>query len=162
MDRNSIEVHFQNLKTLHLSICGQCTFIRKMVSDILDSNRQIEQIHLISDQQLKTKPLLNIIKSNSSIWGLLLEHGQYESVVSSLDVQRFVSEHPSMDNLCLCNYKLTAENAIAMIRQLKLLKRFIFKIDDLSEYDDFVSQLMDSDWESRNWNRTVEIKRKSL
>lgn len=165
LDRNYIEVHFQNLKTLKIFVGLQCTFMRKMIFDILHPNREIENlsIGLAVGHQLKMKPLLNVIKQNSSILELILEPSQYRSVVSALDVQRIVSEHPSMAVLRLHDYKFTAKNAIALIRQLNSLKQFRFQLDDLSEYEYFASQLMDmdSDWELRICDDFIELNRKN-
>lgn len=61
-------------------------------------------------------------------------------------MKRLISEHPELNRLDLCGYRFTANDAIELTRQLRLLTYFCFVVLQ-EEYRQLLSQLEgDGEW----------------
>lgn len=63
------------------------------------------------------------------------------------ELNRFVVEHSLMVDLDLKGYRLTADDAINFIRQMKSTKRIGFHAKDRSEHDRIMNEL-NNEWKS--------------
>lgn len=78
-------------------------------------------------------------------------------------MNRFASEHPSIEKIDLLKYQLKADDAIIFIRQLNFLKTFKFRVDwtDCTARDRLRNQL-DNEWqykESDPYGRRITLTR---
>lgn len=69
---------------------------------------------------------LDAIEDNRSITELSLRSRSNIVCVDAAMVRRLVNEHPALVYLCLFHHQFTANDAIAMIRQLHSLQEFRF------------------------------------
>lgn len=144
----SIEKPFRNLEHLsikHLHCDGFNTI--KIAADLLDGIKQLKSLE-IDESKMSIIELLDLIKDNPSI--TKLSACEAYGPVTSTDVQRLISEHPSLIDLDLECYKFTPDDVIALTRQLGSLKQFEFytQVNYFSnERSDFESQLDTGGWD---------------
>lgn len=143
----SIDKPFRNLE--HLSIqrnfeyhdCDEFAPI-DIAIDLLNGIHQLKSLE-IDEPKMSIDQLLDLIKDNRSITKLTSKgFGR----VTSGDIQRLVSEHPSLIELDLENTLFAPGDVIELTRQLGSLKRFEFhtQVNYCStERSDFESQLAD-------------------
>lgn len=89
--------------------------------------------------------VFDIIKDNRLISKLLVMNYGCHMLMSSTAVERLVDEHSKLTKLELLSYRLTANDAVAMIRQLNLLKEFSCLMLR-SEYFRMAAQLNAFEW----------------
>lgn len=90
--------------------------------------------------------LLDAIKDKQSITKLTTMTNNWTGrLVDSAMVKRLTNQHPALIELDLRGYQFTANDAIALIRQLHSLSDFRFSLQR-SEYSKFSSQLDDREW----------------
>lgn len=145
-----IDSSFQHLEDLSVTIENQENGVTiAMATCLLQLHPQLHSIdiNVPNDRGFTLKTLLNVIKGNSAVNNLRVTTSWINSDVSSLQIQQFTCEHPLTKVLDLTDYKFTAKNAMALINQLNLLKKFHFGITDRSNYNRLVSQL-DSEWQT--------------
>lgn len=101
--------------------------------------------------------LLAMIKDSPAIIGFgysLRETGCIP--VTSEDIQRIASEHPALIELQLPDYRFTAGDAVALIRQHNSLNGFGFQMK-FPEYRNLVAQLYGGQWEVRAGDEDIHL-----
>lgn len=102
--------------------------------------------------------LLDAIEDKQSFTELSLMsfyNSDYISVDSAM-VKRLTNEHPALIKLSLFYCTFTADDAMAVIRQLHSLTSFWF-VMDRSEYSKLSSKLDDREWIGSFSTRTMEM-----
>lgn len=144
IDENSVAVHFPHLE--HLNLCMYSKVFIENAVNLLQANPHLQSFKICSNFQSKIDDLLNMISGNTSISKLkAIDFNTYH--VNTFDLNRFANEHPTIVELEL-NYSFTANTVIMFIGQLNSLKKFIFGIQERSEYDHLINQL-DKKWQHR-------------
>ena len=112
---------------------------------MLQANRQLESFEILSyHKEITLDKLLNMISGNPLILKLEVI-GSKEVNVNAAELNRFIAEHPLIEELYLDKYRLTADDAIMFIRQLKSLKKFKFRVKEQSECDRLL-KVLDDKW----------------
>lgn len=136
-------------KCLHFEFqkFDQTEFKEHVLSSFLHVNRQLENLEIILSEKMALSTLLEMIRDNSSLVDVKISHHTESpmNMVEPVELERFANEHPSIMRLHLQNYQLTADDAIAFIRQLNSLKTICFNVIDHSEYNRLINQL-DKKW----------------
>lgn len=142
---------FQHLE--HLCIyASKKSFLPIDASNLLYMNRQVQRLEIQTyGKKITMKTLLDIIKDNQSITKLIVKHHFAIFSVKEFEVQRLVSEHPSLIELDLDKYRFTLNNAMELIQRLKLLKIFRFGLEKPDDLDRLKTKLehswrIDYDW----------------
>lgn len=137
---------FQYLE--HLRICdlrcyGSTTL--NHIAALLNGIYRLKSLEItMTDDCVSIEAMLDLIKDNRFITKLVwwMHH---DKVVNASEVGQLICKHPALIELDLKFYRFKADDAIALFRQLKSLKKINFRTRYL-EYFDFESQL-DDDWE---------------
>lgn len=122
------------------------------LSNLLHTNPQLQSLSIELDKKMALSTLVEIISGNTSITDLVMVPNP-TSILTVVDVAeentavltRLANEHSSIVNLYLPEYRLTADDAIAFIRQLTSLTSFLFNVRNNSEFVRFTDQL-DKQW----------------
>lgn len=147
MDDRWINPPFQHLEhvRIHLNNNGRNGFTKSEAAQLVCSSHQLRQLKMyMPDRQGMTlNTLLNFIENKPSIEVLALIMNKYRWQVKLNEVQRIITEHPTLIELDVSNFKFIADHVLLLIRQLNFLRYFEFQLDVRSdiEYTQFVSTL---------------------
>lgn len=135
--------YFRHLEHLSIREYHQNDFDGTIgAANLLSSNRQLRSIEITVHGQIESlNTILEIIKYNSSITDLGIDFCSVANAVTSSEVKRIVSEHPLLVKLNLRDFLFTAEDAVALIDQLKSLQTFHFQVENSSDYAKLESKL---------------------
>lgn len=133
---------FRHLEHLCIRELQQNDFGVKNAAHLLRSNRQIQSLEIAVHGQIKSvNTIFDMIKENASISKLVVEFCSVYDRVTLSDVERILSEHPSLVELHLGDFVFAAEDAITLIDQLISLQTFHFRVENSSEYKILESEL---------------------
>lgn len=152
-------VYFPHLEQLYLKGNAE-----KRFTNFLDLNRQLKSLNIDFPKLLLTT-LLEMIKNHSPITKLQATGFIGSQRVKSVEIQRIANEHSSMVELDLKDITLfRAQDVIALIEQLKSLKRFDCRIKNKSDVARLKTTLNQNKWTltTFKWNsKYVQINRKN-
>lgn len=148
IDRRFAEMAFPCLEHLAIGIEHQDkldNFSQKNVSNLLHLNPQLRSLEIRPFIQNMTFTfLLDIIRNNSSINRLVVHYPSPSLSVETEQLNQFASTLPSLVELNLCQYRLSANQALFLIHQLRRLNMFSFLLIHTEE-GYFLAQL-NNDW----------------
>lgn len=149
MNGNAVAVSFPHLTYLNLKVSSIDSNVKddlstNNISKLLDANRQLQTLYIRSIDVINLTDLLNMISGNPFLLNLFI--CQEYCRVNAVELERFVSEHPTIEVLNLRYYEFGADDAIEFIRRLNSLKLFEFRLSGQSETDRFLQQL-DNKWQ---------------
>lgn len=114
----------------------------KNAANLLRSNHQLRSLKIdVHGQVTSMSTILDLIKNNSSIIKLAVDFCSVIDPVTVSEIERMVEEHPSLVELDLRDFRFTAEDAIALIDQLKVLQTFHFQVGNSTVYTNLKSKL---------------------
>lgn len=143
-----VEKPFKYLEHLDI-VCSNTAEANQIAADLLHGIHQLKSLKVYDKGDVKApiRPLLDIIKENPLITELTYRYSNVGHIaVEPAEVKRIITEHAALAVLQLECYLFTADDAIALIRQLKSLKEFHFQLKR-SSHNHFVLQLND-EWET--------------
>lgn len=144
IDENAFAVCFPRLNHLTLKVdasdgCLENEFTAKNSSQFLRANRQLQSLDLFSFNRITFNELLDMISKNALL--LKLQMSGEHTEANAADVEKFVNEHPLIEELYLPDCVLTVDNATKLISRLSALKEFEIQFRLGYEHDKFVNQL---------------------
>lgn len=153
MDKRFIERAFHHLQDLRIDInkndarCFQDEDVAKLVQMCSHQLHSLN-IRVHGDEGLTFNALLDLIEIHATLRNLYIDMFACTTVqeASVSQVQRLIQKHPELVILDIPNYKITVENAIALIQQLDSLKRFRFQLKNRRQYNGLVACLVGSPW----------------
>lgn len=131
IDGTAIEVTFPHLTDLRFTFDDNHPdyMITENVKKFLHANQQLQRFELTTGAEIITlNGLLHMIGENTSISKLKLNLKHNFTDVNAVELNRFVQEHPSVEELFFEDYRFSADNALVFIRQLSSLKFFQFRV----------------------------------
>lgn len=143
------QAHFRHLERLCISGFGYDPklFIKHNAAKILRSNRLLQSLEIHSDSMMPMNTVLDLIKRHSFITKLHVKFRLCTVLtIDPLESKRIAKEHSSLVELNLKSCEFTAEIAIGLIDQLKLLKTFDFHIKLGSDMDRLETNLDQHEW----------------
>lgn len=129
-------------------------FQNDIAANLLHANPQLHSLELIPNTIIALNDLLDMLSASPSI--VMLQVRSKIEDVSEVTWNRFVAEHPLMQELVLLKTQFTADRAIMLVRQLNSLKRFEFRVKNRSECDRLVGLLYNE------WQHNVRILRHDI
>lgn len=152
---------FPHLEHFQLNENDSNGFTMDDIATFLPINRQLRSVNIATSymHRLPITRLLDIIRENGSIEKLTV-HTLSEIMFrndNSIDIDRFANEHPGLIELDLLFSEFKANDAIALHRQLKSLKKLNFLMID-SEYAKLQSNL-DNGWITQSYMNFVTMRR---
>lgn len=148
VDHGFADVTFKHLDHLYVRVNSSYCLTQKTAASLLRSNRHLRSLTIMSMiHGMSIEAMLNVIKDNRSISKLVFETF-YSAVhrMKSSDLQRLVSEHPSLVVLSLSHCLLSADNIVALIRQLGSLKKFYLPTPIHLDQTKLAAKLDDKGW----------------
>lgn len=136
IDGTAIEVTFPHLTDLRFTFDDNNPdyMITENVKKLLHANQQLQSFELTTRFEIITlNMLLHMIGENTSILKLKLSLKHNFTDVNAVELNRFIQEHPLVEELFFENYRFTADNAIMFIRQLNSLKKIQFQVENQPE-----------------------------
>lgn len=138
--------------TIKVDSDGQSDCTERGLINLMHANPQLESLSIDLGRKMALSTIMEIVSGNSSISDLVMVPNP-ESIRNVVDVMsesteeltRFANEHSSLVNLYIPEYRFTADDAIAFIRQLTSLASFLFSVHGHSEFESFIDQL-DKKW----------------
>lgn len=116
-------------------------------ADLLRLNPKLQTIELIgtNNREMTMGNLLQMLKHNVAVEKLDVK--MYESVfsVNLTEVEQLANEHPSLAELKLWQYQISADNVNVLLNRLSALKKLSFWIENPMEYEEIQSKL-DNGW----------------
>lgn len=150
-DTATMKVRFPHLEHLFISVVETDEHNEKVMK-IIESNPQLQSLHICTYFEMPFNTFLTKIHANTSITKLrVYETNAYD--VETSELERLMAEHPLIVELDLAEHRLTADEAINFIRQMKALKRIVFDVHGRSDCDRIMKEL-EGEWKSK-----VEINR---
>lgn len=149
MNYSSINEHFPHLEHLTIPIANSGW---DNVVNLLSLNPQLNHLEadLAEDVNKTANDLLDMIGGNAAISKLTVKgSGDAYVNVNAAEVQRFANEHPLMAELVLSKYVFNVGDIITLIGRLNALKRFQFRFNERTEYNELVSRL------SQEWQHNL-------
>lgn len=138
--------------TIKIDSDGQSDCTERGLINLMHANPQLQSLSIDLGRKMAFSTILEIISGNSSISDLVMVPNpeSIRNVVnvmseSTAELMRLANEHSSIVNLYIPEYRFTADDAIAFMRQLTSLATFLFNVHSHSEYDSFINQL-DKKW----------------
>ena len=143
----SLNVSFPHLEHLTIGVftTNSLNLSYANVVNLLQANQQLKFLTIRSHIRLALSTLLQGIRQNSSISLLVVVNEDHTIDVSTDELNCFAVERPFMTELHLKDYRLTADDAINFIRQMKSLKWFSFQVKDQSECNRLLNR-MNNEW----------------
>lgn len=156
---------FMHLHELHIEINnGKRGFPIMTATHLLKLCPELHSlvIRARTDKVITLNSLSNIIKDNPNICKLKVNLESQTMHVIRSDIQRLLSEHPTLIELQLIGYKFSVDAAFTVMRKLTSLKLFQFQVNSRLDYACVVSQL-DNQWlpllDECSGNLHVELQR---
>lgn len=155
LSRTSVDHRFSGVTFQHLNhldfdfkkFDGFLALSETSAGYLLRSNRQLHSLHVSAIPE-HGEDILIMIKDHKLISELVIwPNSDQPLVANALQMQRIVNEHSGLIVLDLVNFKLTADTAVALVRQLNSLKSFRFKIKNSLEYEHLKKQSR-KEWQS--------------
>lgn len=137
-DESAIAVSFSHLEELSLLYCSI-----ENAANLLQANRQLKLLVIVTKFVITFDKLLDMLSRNPLILQLKIFGGDADT--NLIQLNRLISEHPLIEWLVLHEYRIAADDAIMLIRQLNSLKYLHFRVKDRSKWDRLVKQL-DNEW----------------
>lgn len=144
-----IKTQFYHLQELRIHIDHRSRdFTVSEATHLLQICPRLQSLEIIVFYNFKVsvESVINIFKDNRAICTLKINGNS--SDVNTTNIQQIVSEHPSLVDLELNGLNITSDGVISLIRQLGSLKRFHFRNDNRSVYNQLLGRL-DSQWNLR-------------
>lgn len=139
-------VYFPHLEQLVINGFDNIRLTLRNAANLLDSNRQLQSLDILLPN-LSIKALLDMIKDHSSITKLTVSNFMQHIQVTSLEIQRIAIEHSLLTELSLKSIlSFTATDVIALLDQLKSLKKFDCWIFNDSDVLRIESELNQKEW----------------
>lgn len=141
-DENALmNVSFPHLEYLEVEIIHYAHKFRfEDIATLLQANPQLKSLKIRWFTTITLTTALDTIIATSLITKLIVI-GVSTSNVSEKELNRFVTEHPLVEELILGHHRVTASDAINFIRQMKSLKRIEFQVEEHSEYNRIALEL---------------------
>lgn len=127
---------FQHLQDLRINIHdGTTGFTKRSAARVFHSSPELQQltIRVVGNHGIALDTLLNMIETNRNISELAILQEGCSMGVSSSEIDRLINEHPSLAALNLSGYKIDANDALTVIRQLESMQKFCIQFCNLQE-----------------------------
>lgn len=151
IDETAIEATFPHLTDLIFKFNDNHPgyMIVENVKKFLHANQRLRNFELTTAYEIiPLNMLLHIIGENTSILKLKLCMKYSFTDVYAVELNRFIQEHPLVEELFFKDYRFSNNDAIMFIRQLNSLKTFQFQVEKQTERQlNRLLRQLDSKWQ---------------